>query len=859
MNFSQAFDNFWKKNNEDEFVSNNLNVQLGDDFDLKQKNSYESSSTESDTDSDSSNNDYSYASSIHESESSEGGNIDNQQLTTLAEQTFKQILDKHNGICPIFEMYKLFQTVEPEKVSETLHSLPYVRLIKKKNIEFSVIFRRSMILCSGHVGPNPCSKPHCRYIHLCKNILMGSCRYDSNCKLNHDVFTPHNRAIIRREELGSLNSDQILTVIKLSMPKICEGYINNSCKYADCADVHICDKMINYGKKHDQTGCNLSHDYNHSSVTRIFASHKLSSYTGQMRRRLILSSTNVPYKKVGTTEIKRKKNKPVWEKSDQKLQKKTKKVSKKKNRNFLEWLIKAKKGSCSLEEVQEFSSDMRVKENARKLFSEYQDRLLFLPTNLSSDCSSIVIKIFYPELKFCAKYAHNNCTQDKCHMIHVCEAWLNDACTRDKCPRNHNFNHSCTMKLKSKLGLDQGYSDSDISSIIRNSFPSLCVSYNKAKCIEGATCPHLHLCSDFLLNRAHNKCSKDHIKTSSSSKKILDFYRLSHIESIRSTGAILIPKSLWREGRKGPATKKASKDQEKDESVKDQNFGRMLSAIKQLEVDEKPIVSKGAKKIRSRSRGPPIKQALSTHMDNTLEKLALAQEQNTCLESSRDNSIEKNIIRWLIKENDGQAKLHTVLQSPFLAEVSQPQDWLKERKNLMVFIGSDPDSRTVQVSFTGCRLCINYLNSTKICTRKDCVFLHLCRDFVMDNCDRGNCKMSHNLADSHNSKILNQIDLSSYNARLIKMIIRNSMPQLCIRYSTAECAKKNDCPHIHVCPSIFNLQKDTCKKHEQDLDSYHNKRLFDLYKISKESCNESMRKRLILFPNIVTRKSSCRN
>lgn len=773
------------------------------------------------------------------------------EFKTLSELIFKKVLNDFHGMCHINEIYTIFeQKLKREEIKNNLIKVPYIRLIKKGNQDYVVVFRKCLILCSNYVGRNPCSNGNCRHLHLCKNVVAGTCRYGKNCKLNHDVLAPQNQRIFDKHGLSSLSLEKMKLAIRYSLPEICKDYINDSCKENDCPYVHICDQMVNYGDKHEKDDCNLNHDYNDLSITKIFSSFKLNK-RGSHRRRFILSPTNFPY----TTEKDKtnsgkggKKNKPKT---------KPKVISQDRRDRFLEWLVKEKKGKCLYQGLKEFPYVSQNIQDIRKLLKECHDRIMFFPNDFPLDSGDVEVRIFYPELKFCSDYFTSNCSNNKCLKIHVCEGWLNDACKREKCPKNHNFNHPNTMKLKNMLGLAQSYADKHIKLIIQSSFPILCVPYNVGKCVENETCPFLHICSEFLLHRRHNKCSRDHTNSSSATKKILKFYRLPELDSLKSLGAILIPKSLWREGKKSPSKKETSNNQAdsvcKNSAKKISN--EMLSIFSDKTVSDKLNASK-MRKPRSRSTGPPTKTNFSIPKNGALEELALAQQQNTCIENSRDIIIEKKVVHWLIMDHGGKTSQSNVLQTLFLSEIVEPKEWLKQRKNLLVFPGVQ-DS-TVQVSFSGCRLCVNYLNPTKLCKLTDCVFLHLCRDFVMDYCQRDNCKMSHNVADSHNSKILNNLELSSYDASKIKMVIRNSMPQLCLSYVMGRCYGES-CPFVHVCPTKFNiLKKDKeCRIHSQNLNTFHNRKIFEFFKISEESCNDSMRRRLILFPSIVTRNPSC--
>ncbi|CAD5116755.1 DgyrCDS5610 [Dimorphilus gyrociliatus] len=757
------------------------------------------------------------------------------RYVTIAEKIFHKILTEHKGKCSITEMYQLFDGVSQTEVYSTLKKLPYIRLVHQGEKIWVVTFRRSMVICSNYVGTSPCNLQNCQYLHICKNIIMDFCPFGQKCKLNHNIFSVHNKRIFDRESLGSFNAANIKLLIRNSMPKVCENYVQKSCDHIECMDIHICPDLIARGNNHKTDGCKFDHNLYSSNIGNIFESYKLR-IPPKYRRRYILAKATARREK-GTKKVtKRTRSASKGCKSAMELS----------SGKFLEWLIVEKKGICSLEAVKTcpYVNIQKIEE----LFRQCHTRLLLLPLEFKDNCKDVIVKIYYPELKLCADYCKSECSSSNCLKIHVCQAWLNGACDVQNCPKSHNFEEPSTLKLTSRLGLDKNYKISHMICIIQNTFPAVCVSYNSGACIAGENCPYLHICADYMLRRRHSSCQKDHTNSSTSTKRILDYYRLSTSIPLNDSGSVMIPKSLWKQNG---TTENAvlTKSQEN----MDKNFSHMLKLIATESGFAQGVSNTKKKKA---TFIPNIsKEHVSLPKTGSLEELARAQEGHASKYGSTDKNIEDAIIDWLINDCDGKAKVYEVLRQSFCSNLKEPMEWLRTRKSLLLIDGRDHMDNTLQVMMIGCRLCINHLNPKKVCRHKECVFLHLCRDFVMDNCKRRVCKMSHNLSDSHNSNVLNSLNLSKYGDSKIKMIIRNSMPQLCVRYCIDKCDRGSLCPFIHYCPEAFNSQQNDCKcKRNHCLENKHNSKLFEFYRIN-ESYNESMKRRMILYASVLTKTS----
>ncbi|CAH1237997.1 PARP12 [Branchiostoma lanceolatum] len=147
-------------------------------------------------------------------------------------------------------------------------------------------------LCFGHTSKMGCKRgDQCRFFHLCRYFLQGSCQRDSRCNFIHDLSSEQARKLIRELQLDTLQDDEIYNVIRLSTPKVCDAYNTHSCLKADrCPDIHVCSGFVRgrCGNK----ACGLDHDcyFDTKQTRRILSDFRMA----KTDRRTVLKTLLIP-------------------------------------------------------------------------------------------------------------------------------------------------------------------------------------------------------------------------------------------------------------------------------------------------------------------------------------------------------------------------------------------------------------------------------------------------------------------------------------------------------------------------------------------------------------------------------------
>ncbi|XP_077324918.1 zinc finger CCCH-type antiviral protein 1-like [Lithobates pipiens] len=111
-----------------------------------------------------------------------------------------------------------------------------------------VLAQSPLRICARYLLPNDPDgekeeEEKCPRLHLCRRYLKGQCRY--HCRFSHDVFSDHNRAVLKANGLSGLSEDEIKVLLLQNdnqlLPEDCSNYKQGSCdKGDDCTRLHMC-------------------------------------------------------------------------------------------------------------------------------------------------------------------------------------------------------------------------------------------------------------------------------------------------------------------------------------------------------------------------------------------------------------------------------------------------------------------------------------------------------------------------------------------------------------------------------------------------------------------------------------------
>ena len=165
------------------------------------------------------------------------------------EEFLPQVLRDHNGYCSIKQFLASFPVVLTN--SEALDLLNKTKVQKyfiafQHSGEMMVVAKGRLNLCFGYQGLEGCHNENCSYLHLCKDLLLGSCTRLKQCKLSHSIKNKYNAKILQGVGIAkNIANDLVLTFIRNSIPTVCPAHnTDEGCPSKLCRAFHICSNYV---------------------------------------------------------------------------------------------------------------------------------------------------------------------------------------------------------------------------------------------------------------------------------------------------------------------------------------------------------------------------------------------------------------------------------------------------------------------------------------------------------------------------------------------------------------------------------------------------------------------------------------
>ena len=175
------------------------------------------------------------------------------------------------------------------------------------------------------------------------------------------------------------------------------------------------------------------------------------------------------------------------------------------------------------------------------------------------------------------------------------------------------------------------------------------------------------------------------------------------------------------------------------------------------------------------------------------------------------------------------------------------------RKKKGSFLITEDDQGTisqVDAVSTKARICLSY-NSAHYgeCNRKNCSYLHVCREYITDSCSSGaTCPRNHHFQDERDKALLSKIKLDKLTNEQFRKLVLSSTPQVCLEYNYGMCEGGGSCNKIHICTDHLKKcysEGSGCNlDHESALHTAHTQSLLERYQLNHLSYD--LVKRIIL-------------
>ena len=229
---------------------------------------------------------------------------------------------------------------------------------------------------------------------------------------------------------------------------------------------------------------------------------------------------------------------------------------------------------------------------------------------------------------------------------------------------------------------------------------------------------------------------------------------------------------------------------------------------------------------------------------------------------NKSNPSKKTVFKGICKEHNGTVPFSIISQRRDLFSTGNSQDianWFRQRNDKFLLTEDSAGNILEVTSFCPkARLCFNYLASQS-CSREDCQFFHVCREFIAGSCKFfSRCKWRHNFQFDEDRGFITKLELGDLTQEELRKVLRFSMPQVCLDYNSGGC-KKDLCDQIHICKAYVRRKcsdfGDCDLHHESALVTPRASAIFTKYGLT---CSDASTRSMLQEVLICERSSSMR-
>ena len=401
---------------------------------------------------------------------------------------------------------------------------------------------------------------------------------------------------------------------------------------------------------------------------------------------------------------------------------------------------------------------------------------------------------FCPKLRLCIEYVSpDECRSERCPYFHLCRNFITEKCCRgENCSRGHSFRNKRDQAKLQQLQLE-GLTNGQLRQLMLLSTPQVCLDYNKSKCIAGSFCSRVHICKEFVTNicRKEDRCHLDHKQAlyTSTTGLLLDKFRLDWNSRNKVLKVMLVCEEHDNDHTHG--TGKRMSDSGSGSLSKSDDL--VVKCIMDSERQQ------GSPSQSRKSGQPQRRSSLSS---------------SCSFEAGRDqfSPSKKAVFHCISKQYDGSVSFAVISkrQDLFTDDFGDVATWFREQQESFL-LTEDTNGSILQVNVfcPKARLCFDYLFSQN-CSRSDCQYFHVCREYIAGHCRFGvRCKWHHNFQFDETRGFILKLELDGLTHEQLRKVLQLSMPQVCLDYNNGCCNRGLSCTQIHIC-------KDFVKKKCED-------------------------------------------
>ena len=645
-------------------------------------------------------------------------------------------------------------------------------------------------ICQQYLERGLCrrTRGRCKSWHICKCFIEGNC--DGKCGLSHDFFDKNNKEKTKDSGLEKYSNGTVKNIVAWSLPQVCLSYSRNECKSDKCPYLHICFKAV----RGSSCKCALSHNLTNSHNMKILKRYDLAPHQSMkldfVRCSIIVSPQQ---KHLGVREC--------CQEGETGARSKTKAEV-----NNISNSITSGRTNLPLEEAPPFPSHTKA------------DSKNGSPKAVLDNISNVSK---HSEIDSTSKCETSIKEREQREIKQESEIHRQGKATDRSVPRKKENPELCREELEEEIGsIAQIYNLETCGRV--QSFKSVPERLNVQddrgeKCL--ASSPMASKNNNFIAKKPEFENVAEPLKTSN-----IRLGEDANLIGEKLTREVTTPSddSIPKPTRKLDA--KIILAVESPRKVQDnahcrREVMRMASVTTSSSSTEYGcedftegglLMRSGAKPTQVSSNLP----SLQSKQEEKQRRLSVSSSSSSSV-ATHDNLLtpsENAVFNCICQDYNCSVSFEVISKRHdlFPEACRDIAAWFRKRKDRF-FLTESEEGAILEVSAfcRGIRFCWRQVNS-KICSKKNCPYLHVCKEYVAGLCNLGKrCKRNHNFQYDQERNFLSKLNLNGLKNEELCKVIQNSFPQVCLNYNDGLCSSDERCSQIHICKDFV---RNKCRK-----------------------------------------------
>ena len=664
-------------------------------------------------------------------------------------------------------------------------------------------------ICQQYLQKGSCRRAqgNCKYWHICKDFIEGDCA--KRCGRSHNFFGLENGEKTKQLGLDKYQPGTLKNIVAWSLPQVCQLYLRGECNSDKCFYLHVCSEAV----QGSVCNCSLSHNLTDSHNKQILKQFDLVPHQS-MSTEFVRCNILVPKaQKIFAKD--RKQSSTCGEAS-------TGIMSNLVN-SFTPTtaLSDGTKGQCktssgdSCNNIAGCSQQSESERNSLvKSGSGSQEHSQ--PEGVQSKATKQGPTVCKPAPNVINNLANNSTSTASENSAKLMNIQVEEDETRSNSSSDEN-GKSANLGFKTLKHMD----DDDPTSVKRDLSESKLTKQSSAGTADetkgkkmGKQLERGQTCKE---PQKKNSASLYSTKKIQSSKKSTPVADTSSYSPTLRPGLEVLPSALPTDDATQDFVKKwvMGSDRDMKDSPSSKDLGSQI-ATKDEAVERKRrlSVSSSCSSVQDPKKGAPSKKA---------------------------------VFDCILKEFNGSVSFDAISKRKdlFTDGCEDIARWFEARKDSFLLREEGGKILEVTVFCRRARLCFN-----QMCSKKDCPYFHVCREFISGFCRFGaRCQRNHSFQYDKDRKFISKIRLDYLTDYELCTLLQLSTPQVCPDYNDGCCTRSLSCCQVHICKDFVKKlcsdEEDCGLQHETTFNEPHTAATLQKYGLKYTDSNTVLKMLLV--------------